>query len=522
MSILLRFPRTLRSFRPPPPFASTNLRRFTSGQYGDSARRPGGTRCCLPSFPDTTCGHVSKTVKLAPWARGFASGEVPSHQVISLPALSPTMVKGNIPSWNKKEGDEVAVGEILCSIETDKSTMEMEAMEEGFLAKILAPAGSNDVPVGQPIAIIVELAEDIAKVGDISTSLSNVATDRSSKKAEQAEKLPEEPKVHSDSLLSHPSRQRLGPAVRKLLAESGLDVTALRGTGPGGAVLKGDVLAAMRSAQKPSKAAEAKELKGPAQPPGMASPPASKASPEALPPLSSLAYDDLPTSQIRKVIARRLLESKSGVPHFYLSADVILDATLALRKELKDKFGAHLSVNDFIIKAAALALKAVPEANAHWDDKTGDIIPESSVDISIAVATEKGLMTPILRNADQKSLSVISSEVKVLAQKARDGKLSPQEFQGGTFSISNLGMFSVDHFCAIINPPQACILAVGRGEPAVIWEEGANDSAQGKPRAATKMTLTLSADHRVIDTNIGGRFLDSLAGIFREPGKILL
>lgn len=436
----------------------------------------------------------------------------PPHQVISLPALSPTMAKGNIPSWSKKEGDKVAAGEVLCLIETDKSTMEMEAMEEGFLAKILVSAGSTDVAVGQPIAIIVENEEDIAKVKDVATPASAAApTDKSPKK------VVESPDSQGPAI---PSRQRLGPSVRKLLIESGIDVTTLKGTGPGGAVVKGDVLAAMKSGSKPAKDTEAKKVEKATQIASLAA--TSKHSSEALPPPSIISHEDLPTSQIRKVIAKRLLESKNGIPHLYLSADTVLDATLALRKELKDKHGVHVSVNDFIIKAVASALKIVPEANAHWDEKAGDVVLGNPIDISIAVATEKGLMTPILRNADQKSLPDISSEVKLLAGKAREGKLLPHEFQGGTFSISNLGMFSVDHFCAIINPPQACILAVGRGEPSVVWQEDPNDPTQGKPCAMTKMTLTLSADHRVVDTDIGGRFLDALAGIIRDPRKVLL
>lgn len=488
--------------------------RSAGRHYGACSLLAARTRYSLPLVSDKVSLHMSSTLKLAPWMRGFASGEQPSHQVILLPALSPTMMAGNIPTWKKKEGDEVAVGELLCLIETDKSTMELEAMEEGFVAKILAPAGSTNVPVGQPIAILVENAEDIASAKNIYLSVTD--SGKSSEKDEKAGVS-----VQDSYISSHPSRQRLGPSVRKLLSESGIDVTSLIGTGPGGSVVKGDVLAAMRSGSKPAKAAESKTVVEPVQSVTRTSP-VPKLSSEALLASSSPAYEDFPTSQIRKVIAKRLLESKNGIPHLYLSADMIIDQTLALRKELKDKHGVHVSVNDFVIKAVALALKTVPEANAHWDEKVLDIIPKTSIDISIAVATEKGLMTPILQNADQKSLQVISSEVKLLAEKARNGKLLPHEFQGGTFSISNLGMFSVDNFCAIINPPQACILAVGRGEQIVIWEEDADSSTQGTPRSATKMTLTISADNRVVDANIGGRFLDALSGIFKDPSQILL
>ncbi|KAH7297383.1 hypothetical protein KP509_26G067200 [Ceratopteris richardii] len=434
--------------------------------------------------------------------------ESPPHQVITLPALSPTMAKGNIPSWMKKEGEKVSVGEVLCLIETDKSTMEMEAMDEGFLAKILVPAGSTDVSVGEAIAIIVENEEDIAKAQNIRSSPSDQAPTKKSPKNDG-----EATNISTSAAI--PSRQRVGPSVRRLLMESGIDITTLKGTGPGGAVVKGDVLAAMKSG---GQLGTESNLKKAEKPSSLGS---TKGTSELPLPSSGLLYEDIPTSQIRKVIARRLLESKYGTPHLYLSSDTLLDATLALRKELKANHGAQLSVNDFVIKAVGSALKMVPEANAHWDENSG-VVLSSSVDISIAVATERGLMTPIIRNADQKSLSEISSEVKLLAGKAREGKLQPHEFQGGSFSISNLGMFGVDHFCAIINPPQACILAVGRGESAVVWQEDLNDPKGGKPIAVTKVILTLSADHRVVDVDVGGRFLDALSGILRDPRRYLL
>lgn len=447
-------------------------------------------------------------------SRNFCNnpGESPPHQIITLPALSPTMAKGNIPSWSKQEGEKVSVGEVLCLIETDKSTMEMEVMDEGFLAKILVPAGSTDVAVGQAIAIIVEIEEDIGKAKSMSSSAS-AATSTETKSPEKDKKTAKSSDSNGPAI---PYRQRLGPSVRRLLMESGIDVATLTGTGPGGAVVKGDVIAAMKSGNKLIKEPVSKKVLKKAS-----SPAALKGSSQALPPPSSMAHEDLPISQIRKVIARRLLESKSGIPHLYLSADTVLDATLALRKELKASYEVHVSVNDFIIKAVASALRVVPEANAHWDEKLG-VVSGSSIDLSIAVATEKGLMTPILHNADKKSLSDISSEVKLLAGKAREGKLQPHEFQGGSFSISNLGMLEVDHFCAIINPPQACNLAVGRGEPSVVWQEDPHDPSQGKPSAVTKVTLTLSADHRVVDTDIGGRFLDALTGILRDPKQHLL
>ncbi|MCO5581479.1 hypothetical protein L7F22_035364 [Adiantum nelumboides] len=323
----------------------------------------------------------------------------PPHQLITLPALSPTMAKGNIPSWSKREGEKVSIGEVLCLIETDKSTMEMEVMEEGFLAKILVPAGSTDVAVGQAIAIIVENEEDIANAKNLSSSAS-AATSTENKSPEKDEKIAKS----SDSKASALStRQRLGPSVRRLLMESGIDVAILKGSGPGGAVVKGDVLAAMKSGKKSEKESGLKKAQKASSQETPKGPSETLLSP-------STSHDSLPISQMRKVIAKRLVESKNGIPHVYLSADTVLDATLALRKELKASYGVHVSVNDFVIKAVASALKVVPEANAHWDEKLG-VVAGSSIDISIAVATDKGLMTPIIRNADQKSLSDISSEV---------------------------------------------------------------------------------------------------------------
>ncbi|KAG6548622.1 hypothetical protein Mapa_009776 [Marchantia paleacea] len=428
------------------------------------------------------------------------------HENITMPALSPTMTQGNVLKWKKNEGDKVSAGDVLCEIETDKATLDMEAMEDGFLAKILVQAGTKDIPVGQPLCVVEEEG-DVGKFanytgGQIAKAQS--APKFEGKKVDTAGPAPEPSHMPE----SGPKKSRVGPSVRRYLAESGLDAASLQGTGPHGMLLKGDVLSAMKSGSPQTKSPSAAPTK----------PAASKSS--TLPASSDLGYIDLPTSQIRKIIAQRLLESKMGTPHLYLSADAILDPTLALRKSMKEKHGISVSVNDFVIRAAALALKAVPEANAFWDDKAGDVSSNKSVDISIAVATDKGLMTPIVRNADQKSLSEISAEVKSLAERARAGKLKPQEFQGGTFSISNLGMFQVDRFCAIINPPQACILAVGRGEKHVIWKDVSQ--GEGHPVTVTKMCVTLSADHRVYDGDIAGRFLKALTSNLTDPTNMLL
>ncbi|KAG6410082.1 hypothetical protein SASPL_128130 [Salvia splendens] len=369
------------------------------------------------------------------------TSELPPHTVLQMPALSPTMNQGNIAKWTKKEGDKIEVGDVICEIETDKATLEFECLEEGFLAKILAPEGSRDVAVGQPIAITVEDNNDIEAVR------TSVSTDSRTKDEKPVQQI-----VKKDVKTQKSSFNRISPAAKMLISEHGLDASSITSSGPHGTLLKGDVLAAIKSG-KVSKVSVPKDKTS--SPQSSSSLPAGSKST-----VQDVAYEDLPNSQIRKVIAARLLESKQSTPHLYLSTDVILDPLLLFRKELTAKYGVKVSVNDIVIKAVAIALRNVPEANAYWDVSKGERVLCDSVDISIAVATEKGLMTPIVRNADQKSISSISLEVKELAEKARAGKLKPNEFQGGTFSISNLGMYPVDNFCAIINPPQVLSLSL--------------------------------------------------------------
>ncbi|GLT70199.1 hypothetical protein SLA2020_422950 [Shorea laevis] len=435
------------------------------------------------------------------------SSDLP-HVVVEMPALSPTMNQGNISKWRKKEGDKIEVGDVICEIETDKATLEFESLEEGYLAKILAPEGSKDVPVGQPIAITVEDPETIETV---KTSVGSSAD------------VKKEEVTHHDSKNEVGEQKsgftRISPSAKLLISEYGLDASSIKASGPHGTLLKGDVLAAVKSGKASSKISSSHD-KGTSllQTQPKKSAPALLESKSSS--LQSDSFEDLPNTQIRKVIARRLLESKQGTPHLYLSSDVILDPLLSFRNELKEKHNIKVSVNDIVIKAVAIALKNVPEANAYWDATKGEIILCDSVDISIAVATEKGLMTPIIRNADQKSISSISSEVKQLAEKARTGKLAPHEFQGGTFSISNLGMFPVDHFCAIINPPQAGILAVGRGNKVVEPVIGVDGIE--RPAVVTKMNLTLSADHCVFDGKVGGAFLSALRTNFSDIRRLIL
>ncbi|KAE9619264.1 hypothetical protein Lal_00047528 [Lupinus albus] len=427
------------------------------------------------------------------------ASELPPHILLEMPALSPTMNQGNIVKWRKKEGDKIEVGDILCEIETDKATLEFETLEEGYLAKILVPEGSKEVAVGQAIAITVEDANDIEAVkSNIGTSLTTQP-----EKATQSE-------TKSEVKVQKSNTTRISPAAKLLITEYGLDASTLNASGSLGTLLKGDVLSAIKSrklSQKPASKDKASHQQV-------------AASQESKSNKQLDAYEDFPNSQIRKVIAKRLLESKQNTPHLYLSSDVILDPLLFLRKDLKEQYDVKVSVNDIIIKVVAAALRNVPEANAYWNAEKGEVILSDSVDISIAVATEKGLMTPIIKNADLKTISAISSEIKELAAKARAGKLAPHEFQGGTFSISNLGMFPVDKFCAIINPPQACILAVGRGNKVV--EPVIGTDGIEKPSVVNKLNLTLSADHRVFDGKVGGAFISALQSNFSDIRRLLL
>ncbi|XP_073031344.1 dihydrolipoyllysine-residue acetyltransferase component 1 of pyruvate dehydrogenase complex, mitochondrial-like [Primulina eburnea] len=436
----------------------------------------------------------------------ISPSELPPHIVLEMPALSPTMNQGNIVKWRKKEGDKIEVGDVICEIETDKATLEFESLEEGFLAKILVAEGSKDVAVGQPIAVTVEDPNDIEAVKTSGTGGSGVKDEK-----------PVQKSTPKDIKMQKLSFNRISPAAKLLIAEHGLDTSSITASGPRGTLLKGDVLAAMKSGKGSAKISESDK----SSPSSTTQPQTSSSSAGSKSIVQQTdAYEDFPNSQIRKVIATRLLESKQSTPHLYLSTDVILDPLLSFRKELKAKYDVKVSVNDIVIKAVAVALKNIPEANAYWDAGKGEIILRDSIDISIAVATEKGLMTPIIRNADQKSISSISSEVKELAEKARTGKLKPNEFQGGTFSISNLGMYPVDNFCAIINPPQAGILAVGRGNQVV--EPVIGDDGTEKPAVVTKMNLTLSADHRIFDGKVGGTFLTELRSNFSDIRRLLL
>jgi pyruvate dehydrogenase E2 component (dihydrolipoamide acetyltransferase) len=420
---------------------------------------------------------------------------------ILMPALSPTMTEGKLAKWHKREGEEIKAGDIIAEIETDKATMEFEAVDEGRLGKILVAEGSEGVAVNTPIAVLLEEGESASDV--------KAAPKKEEKKAEAAPApKPEEKKAEAPKPAAAPAapaaksgdRVFASPLARRMAEQSGIDLKAVSGSGPHGRIVKADVEKAPKGATAPvAKAAAVPGASGPGA--------------RQLADLLKMPYKLEPLSGMRRTIARRLTESKQTVPHFYLTIDTEIDELLSLRKRLNDKTDAKISVNDFVIRAVALALKKVPTANASYDD-SGMMYYEHA-DISVAVATPNGLITPIIKQAEGKGLTQIAGEMKDLAARARDGKLKPEEYQGGTFSISNLGMFGIKQFEAVINPPQGCILAIGAGEQRPIVKNG-----QIVP--ATIMTCTLSVDHRAVDGAVGAQFLQAFKGFIDDPLTMLL
>jgi len=446
---------------------------------------------------------------------------------ILMPALSPTMEEGKLSKWHVKEGDEVRSGDILAEIETDKATMEFEAVDEGRIGKILIPAGSEGVKVNTPIAILLGEGEDAAT--DITAAMSSIkeavtAETKTAKeikvepKRESRSPLEGEPKSQSDfgggsaRSAAEPSKSRIfaSPLARRIAQQKGIDLAALSGSGPRGRIVKSDVEnarpGAAPSAPHPEERAEASVSKG-----GL---------PDARLFFKPDDYEEIPHDLMRKAIAKRLVASTSNIPHFYLTVECRLDNLLAARARLnaaagkgKDGPAYKLSVNDYLVKAAALALIRVPECNASWTDSA--ILRHKHADVGVAVALDFGLITPIVFHAEDKGLAVISDEIKSLAERARDKKLKPAEYEGGTFAISNLGMFGIKQFTAVINPPHAAILAVGAGEqrPALV---------DGKVETATVMAVTMSCDHRVIDGATGARFLQVFKQFVEEPAAMML
>ncbi|KAL6134671.1 hypothetical protein ACLB2K_066899 [Fragaria x ananassa] len=445
--------------------------------------------------------------------RGFSSDAgLPPHQEIGMPSLSPTMTEGNIVRWLKKEGDQVSPGEVLCEVETDKATVEMECMEDGYLAKIVHGEGAQGIKVGEVICVTVEDEGDIAKFKDYSPSASGSGGDEAKGSSDSSPPPPPKkeavepplsapgPKTSKPSV-APPSGDRVfaSPLARSLAEEHKVPLSSIKGTGPDGSIVKADIEEYLASGGKQVSGA-APKAKGAAAP--------------------ALDYTDIPHSQIRKVTASRLLFSKQTIPHYYLTVDTCVDKLVELRSQLNSlqeaTGGKRISINDLVIKAAALALQKVPQVNSSWTD---DCIRQyHNINVNVAVQTDNGLFVPVIRDANKKGLSAISEEVKQLAKKAKENSLKPEDYEGGTFTVSNLGgPFGIKQFCAIINPPQSGILAIGSAEKRVVPSSGPEQY-----KFASFLSATLSCDHRVIDGAIGAEWLKAFKGYIENPESMLL
>jgi pyruvate dehydrogenase E2 component (dihydrolipoamide acetyltransferase) len=403
---------------------------------------------------------------------------------ILMPALSPTMTEGNLVKWHKKEGDVVKSGQLLAEIETDKATMEVEAVDEGTLGKILVAEGTDNVKVNSVIALLLEDGEDASALETFTPPPSSPATPSLASTETEKESKNIKPENPAPTVSDNSTRVFITPLAKRMAEQGNVPVSTLQGTGPHGRIVKVDVEKALSS--KPSPTAIEPALGG---------------------------YRDVKLTGMRKVIAQRLTESKTTVPHFYLTVDCEIDDLLTLRQHMNaGKVPSKLSVNDFIIRACALSLMDVPEANASWQETA--LRYYDSADVSVAVAIDGGLVTPVIRRAHLKSVRHISEEMKALAETARAGKLAPEAYQGGTFSLSNLGMFGIKNFSAIINPPQACILAVGAGVKQPVVK---NDQLS----VATVMGCTLSLDHRAVDGAVGAQFLKVFKEYVENPYSML-
>ncbi|HZB56271.1 MAG TPA: pyruvate dehydrogenase complex dihydrolipoamide acetyltransferase [Reyranella sp.] len=428
---------------------------------------------------------------------------------ILMPALSPTMTEGKLAKWHVKEGDSVKSGQVVCEIETDKATMEVEAVDEGKVGRLVVAEGAEGVKVNAVIAVLLEEGETEVPKDAAAPAAAPPAAKPAAAAAPAAAPAPAAPKPASaaapapqPAAASGGARIFASPLAKRIAADKGLDLSRIKGSGPNGRIVKADVESA-----KPGAPAAA---------------PAAAPAPRAAPPAGAqpvfVAPGDtrVPHTSIRKVIARRMLESKQTVPHFYLTVDLEIDALLAARQAINvvaEKRGSKVSVNDMMIKACAKALRDHPECNASWTED--EMIQYGAVDISVAVATDRGLITPIVRSADMKGLAQIATEMKDLAARAKTGKLKLEEFQGGGFTISNLGMFGIQNFSAIINPPQAMILAVGVGEERAVVRKG-------QMVVRNMMSCTLAVDHRVVDGAMGAQFLQTLRAYVEQPASMLV
>ncbi len=429
---------------------------------------------------------------------------------ILMPALSPTMTEGNLVAWHKREGDTISPGEVIAEIETDKATMEVEAVDEGSLGKIIVAAGTEGVSVNTTIAVLLEEGEVLDDANSVLEPQNNSSTDSMplNKSELVVEPSTTDTAVDNNTEFSHSknietkydggneTRVFVSPLAKRMAEQAEIDLNDVKGSGPNGRIVKSDIDNILSSSTPQSKVES--HYSG-------SNAPVAKYIKE---------YEAVPNTSMRKAIARRLTESKQTAPHFYMTIDCEIDALLQTRAQLNEKIeSGKISVNDFVIRASALAMRQVPSANASWTEEETRI--HKNVDISIAVAIDGGLITPIVKNADNKGLQTISDEVRDLAERARNGQLSLEEFQGGTFSISNLGMYNVKEFSAVINPPQGAILAVGTGEKRAVVKDNAL-------AIATIMTCTLSVDHRVIDGAVGAEFLSAFKKLVEDPLTMLL
>ncbi|WP_282758243.1 pyruvate dehydrogenase complex dihydrolipoamide acetyltransferase [Komagataeibacter saccharivorans] len=412
---------------------------------------------------------------------------------ILMPALSPTMKEGKLARWLKTEGDTIASGDVIAEIETDKATMEVEAVDEGVLGRILTPEGTEGIAVNTPIAILVAEGESVP---DISAASATPPVAQAPVVAPAAAPAPAMAPSAAPAASSG-KRVFASPLARRIAAQKGVDLSTLKGSGPNGRIVRRDV---EQAGQTPAATPKT-------------------ASPAAVAEAAGTGYAKVPHSTMRKVIARRLTEAKSTIPHFYVEMDVQLDALMALRSQMNaaspaEGPGAYkISVNDMLIKAVAVTLRRVPKVNVSYTDDA--VLVYDDVDISVAVSIPDGLITPIVRKADTKSLRQISTETRDLVSRARAGKLKPEEFQGGTFSISNMGMYGVKAFSAIINPPQAAILAIAAAERRAVVKGD-------QITIATVMTVTLSVDHRVVDGALAAEWVSAFRAVVENPMSLVV
>jgi len=440
---------------------------------------------------------------------------------ILMPALSPTMEEGKLSKWLVKEGDTVKSGDILAEIETDKATMEFEAVDEGKIGKLLVPEGSEGVKVNAPIAVLLDEGEKMGDAPaaapakqDIPAAMKDIGDAVKKEVSPAKAEAPKAAPAAAPAAKADGGRVFASPLAKRIAAQKGLDLSAIAGIGPRGRIVKSDVENAKPGAAKPA-AAGAPAAAGGASIPGIA------ALPDARLLYPAGSYEEIPHDSMRKAIAKRLTSAKTLIPHYYLTIDCNLDALMAVREKMnaaapkgKDKVPAYkLSVNDFIMKASAMALMKHPAVNASWTDTA--ILRHKDADVGVAVALDFGLITPIIFKAQTKGLVEISNEVKTLAALAKEKKLKPNQYEGGGFSVSNLGMYGIKNFTSIINPPQSCIIAVGAGEERPVVKDG-------KVEISTVMTVTMSADHRVVDGGTGAKFLATLKQFLEEPASMLL